>query len=379
MVRCPGCGASQSEWALHCARCGGDLTAAPLIGPQRRHRPSPRRLLVLTTAAVVAIVAITVAPTSGHPQRSRGRALPPIAAPHPGALGIPVMVVAVDAEGKLVGHDLRTGASSVRARDAAAWPEGPVTVADHSFYISGGELFTPAGRAPLAAADRLVAVSNLEELWTAALPAGAAGLVSLFVAQPAWGRVGTVRLAPGEVPVAADAGHLVSVRGAAIVVRDANSGRVLATTGPVAHDYDVVGAYNGTVVFARTGGCLTGCPLDLVDVTSGAVTSLASPVGTFGFLGGGAISISGEIAAFVSTGTPPVQGADVVLVDDARTEKIMRVPVDVEEPVASAAWDPTGRWLVFGGLRATYVLDTSTMRTTLLPFVAGYGFSLLAS
>jgi hypothetical protein len=268
----------------------------------------------------------------------------------------------------------------VLATDAAGWPEGPVTVADQVLYISGGKLYSPPGRTPLAAADTLLPVGGrMAEVWATPSTGYGGQTASLFEVLPAWGLVTQVRVGTGQVPVAASVTRLVTLDGGEITITDANTGIVTGHTGPVDHAYDVVGASSDSLAFARTGGCTTDCPLAIVDLTSGATTAtLAAPPGTSGFIGGGAVAGSGLIAAFAAVGPPPTRTARLVVVDGT-SEVLVATGIAVEEPVGAAAFDPTGRWLVFGGLTATYLLDTAAMQVNRLPFVAGYSFTVLAA
>jgi hypothetical protein len=287
------------------------------------------------------------------------------------------MVAAVDSFGNLVGYDLLRGTRRVLAISAAGWPEGPVMVADQPFYISDGQAFTPASPAALATADGLVPVSGLQELW--ATPSGDAAhqFASLFHVQGGWSLVTRVGLDRGDTPVAAGPSRIAVLHSGDIVFRDANTGRVSGGAGPVAHDYDVVGAAGDSIVYADTGSCRISCPLAIVDMVDQSAMLVAPPAGTTSFIGGGSVNAAGDIAAFASIGDSSSGKAEIVI-DSVSGLRALPTPFDVEEPVGAAAWDPTGRWVVFGGPRATYLLDTATMRTTLLPFIAGYSFTVLA-
>jgi hypothetical protein len=327
---------------------------------------------VIVVAGLLTAVGVLAsgATRTGHPDRPSG---PAAAATPSGALGVPVMVVVVEPSGRLVGHDLLTGAVQVLATDAAGWPEGPVTVADQVLYISGGKLYSPPGRTPLAAADTLLPVGGrMAEVWATPSTGYGGQTASLFEVLPAWGLVTQVRVGTGQVPVAASVTRLVTLDGGEITITDANTGIVTGHTGPVDHAYDVVGASSDSLAFARTGGCTTECPLAIVDLTTGATTA------TSGFIGGGAVAGSGLIVAFAAVGPPPTRTARLVVVDGT-SELPVATAIAVEEPVGAAVFDPTERWVVFGGPTATYLLDTAEMRVTRLAFVAGYSFTVLAA
>ncbi|MFI5041019.1 MAG: hypothetical protein ACHQNA_04095, partial [Acidimicrobiales bacterium] len=374
---------SQSEWAAFCERCGADLAGARLFPAPRQVRWRPRRSLLVPLAVVmvvvVAVFGLGSSRRSHTPPGASGPSVTPTSSP--GALsiqGIPIMVVSVDRFGDLVGYDLLSGTQRMLATNAAGWPEGPATTANQAFFISGGNAFTPGRRSVLAAADSLVPVDGLQEMWATPSAGEEAGIASLFHVGDAWALVTRVRVDPGDTPVAAGPSRLAAVHGTDIVIRDANTGRVTGRTGPVRHPYDVVGASGDTIVFARTGGCRSGCPLSMVDMTDPqATTTILPPMGTTSFIGGGSISSTGQLAAFVSVGGSSSGKAELVIDDEAGLS-VIPTPFNVEDPVGAAAWDPSDRWVVFGGPRATYLLDTATMRTTLLPFNAGYSFTVLA-
>jgi len=287
------------------------------------------------------------------------------------------MVVTVDPFGDLVAFDLAAGTRRVLGRDAAGWPEGPVAVADQAFYISGGSAFRPTSPSPLGSADSLLPVSGLQELWATPSAGAGAHVASLFHVQDGWALITQADLNPGETPVAAGPSRLAAVRDGEIVIRDANTGRVTGRAGPVKHSYDIVGASGDTLVYVHNGQCDSGCSLTLFDMTAATATLLPAPAGTSGFIGGGAVSPTGDTAAFVTVGH--ASGQAELVIDNVDGVRVIPVPFDVEEPVGAAAWDPTGRWIVYGGPRATYLLDTATMRTTLLPFTAGYSFTIIAA
>ncbi len=388
VVRCSACGALDSEWAGRCGACGADLTDA-LPAPRRRASRHPGVALGAGTVVLVVLVGVAVLAVGGaHHRREHApsAAVAPIT-PAPATpssrlgrlTGHPVVVVSAGPSGTLIAHDLAGGADQVLARDVAGWPENAVAVTastEQVVFVSGGRVYVVGGRF-VAVADSLVGVAGRGEVWATPSTDTGPATAQLLDAGAGWSVDATVQLDRGETPVAADPAHLVTVRGPTVVVRDAHTGRVITTTGPVGALYDVVGITANSVVFVPSGGCQADCPLDVVDMTTGATTkSFAAPAQTRGFIGGGAVSSAGEIAAFVAADYPPIN-AEVVLISPPGVEKVVTVPVSISDPVGSAAWDPSGGWLAFGGPTETYLLNTATMRADRLPFVAGYGMSIL--
>jgi len=381
MVRCPSCGTAQSPWAPRCEACGTDLAGAtPVEERPPRHRRLDRRLVVVGTLLVGLAVAVVV---SLAPDRApAGHRSPRPPAPG-GALRtllthnkVPITIVDVDGSGRLIAHDLGAGTTRILAPDAAGWPEGPTTVDGQILYISAGTVHEPGQAFPFTTADVLVPVGDMGEVWATSLTDHGPTTARLLQAQAGWGPVEDVALTAGETPAAATLGSLVTVSGTQVLVRDANTGRVVVRSGPVGAAYDVVGADLGTVDFVRS-GCGVGCPIERIDARTGVAQTLLPPATTDGFIGGGAISPTGTVAAFaVIPGGAAGPAAELVLIDASHAERVVDAPLTIGDPAGAAAWDPTGRWLVFGGLRATYLLDTTTLEVTRLPFVAGYGFTV---
>jgi len=381
MVRCPGCGTAQSPWAAQCEQCGTELAGASSIdAPRRGRRPTPRLAIGTVIVVLAAVLGVTLARDRGP---AHHRASPPSAPSgqrQPPAAGsqAPITVVDVDQSGQLVAHDLRTGTARDLAPDAAGWPEGPTIVDNQIIYISAGAVREPGRASPFTSGDSLVPVGGTEQVWATSSPDDGGPTAQLLQVRKDWSPVEDVHLESGETPAAAGPDRLVTVSGSGLLIRDASTGRVLIRTGPVHNLYDVVGVDFTNVVFVPS-GCDAGCPMDLVDTSTGATEALPAPPTTTGFIGGGAISSAGDIAAFAAIpGGSGGPSAELVLIDASRVERVVGIALTVSEPVGAAAWDPTGRWLVFGGLRATYLLDRTTMRVSRLSFVAGYGFTVAA-
>ncbi len=95
------------------------------------------------------------------------------------------------------------------------------------------------------------------------------------------------------------------------------------------------------------------CSLALTDIASNLTRTVDAPRDSNGFIGGGAYSPDGRtLAAFVEA-APTKQGpaARLVLIDTASgaVQEVRGSQIGVGESYGFATWDPTGKWLFFGG------------------------------
>ena len=309
----------------------------------------------------------------------------------------PIDVVSVDPSGALVEHDLAGSTSRVLAPDAAGWPEGPANVSGQILYLSGGVVYEvgraeaiypgPAGAPQVGEPEGLVPVNgphasvDFGQVWVQIGADGADSGQAVLLDQDGdqWRATQSLRLAAGERPVAAVPGMLITADGVGRVrERDASTGAIRLATdglgGPQA-SADVVGAADGFIAFVA---CATAPDCPLVVQSPRGQQMIRPPAGSSQFIAGGSVSVEGWIAAFAATGTPEDPGAELVLVNGVTgATRVVSVPIAIGDPVGAAAWGLNGdaSWLVFGGTRETYVLDTDTMRPILLTFAAGYGFT----
>jgi hypothetical protein len=403
VVRCPSCEAVQSQWAARCTECGADLGAAPELA----ELPKPRRrygLVAVIGALLAGVITLAVVHVGDHRAAKAATdsgggdaaALPEqpgttaaIAAP------VPINVVSVDPSGALVEHNLMVDTSRVLAPDAAGWPEGPATVGVRTVYLSGGLVYEvgraaaiyppPAGATDEGEADELIPVNGPlaagdgGQVW---VETGAGGLdqpeaVLLDQYGDDWTVAGRVQLDPGERAVAAIPGALITADSAGrIRQRVTSTGEVTLSfdglSGAQSAD-DVIGAADRFIAFVAC-GVEPSCPI-LVE-WPGSHRTIRPPAGAFEFIAGGAVDANGLIAAFAATGPAQDPSAELVLVNGVTgTSRVVTAPIALGDPVGAAAWGPTGRWLVFGAVNQTYLLDTATMGVTRLPFTAGYGFT----
>lgn len=127
--------------------------------------------------------------------------------------------------------------------------------------------------------------------------------------------------------------------------------------------YQQPGAAAGTLAWIPQESCQSGlrhCALTITDVS---VTDIAKnqtrtvdpPSDSNGFIGGGAFSPDGRtLAAFVlAPATKQGPAARLVLVDVASgaLHEVRGGQISIGETYGFATWDPTGRWLFFGGLQ----------------------------
>jgi hypothetical protein len=149
----------------------------------------------------------------------------------------------------------------------------------------------------------------------------------------------------------------------------------------------IVGMAPTAIAWLATGCNENTCPLHITDLSSHADRTIAPPPGSGGFIGGGAFSPFGVLAAFVSTGQAaragPVAngpGAQLVLVSPAGF--VSAVPnggivVTAQGPMGSAVWSRDGLHLFFGGVAGAFRVYTSTDRsTTALPVPSTYTFTV---
>jgi hypothetical protein len=301
---------------------------------------------------------------------------------HPTAVRAPLTVVEVDQLGDLVAHDLLTGGRRVLSSNAAGWPEGPAAINNRVAYVSADLVWVPGLRRPLGPGAFLVPVHGTPLVWAAARTDTGPAQAVLWNVGTEWVRVGQLALDQGERPVAAMPGRLVTVTGRSLVVRDAATGMTLTRLGDVNDPDQVLGALTDEVAYVPNAGCEgpAGCELKLADARTGADRAVGVPEGAVSFIAGGAISTDGRIAAF-NWAPDRADGPTarlVVITPPGDVEHLVNVDLSIGEPVGAAAWDPTGRWLVFGGLRRTFLLDTTTWQVTQLPFTASYGFAVLS-
>ena len=299
----------------------------------------------------------------------------------------PVSVFVVDAEGDLVEH--LPGRSVTVARDAAGWPEGPVKIGSSILYLSGGvvhevgrsgvvfpDASTRGDAMALLPVDRSGGVA-LHQVWvTSRVGDPAPGEADLLVdVGSTWRVIGREPLAPNEVAVGAYAGRLVTIvldgQGGDLVERDAISGAVVSRIDRVAGPDPVrqVVSVNRNVIAFVT--CARAAACSLV-IRTAAQTRLVPPPPGRSFIGGGAMSASGTIAAFAATDDSIGR---LLLVDAATgTAREINTDIDIGEPVGAASWTDDGQWLVFGGIRHTFALERGSARPVPLPYAAGYGF-----
>jgi hypothetical protein len=165
---------------------------------------------------------------------------------------------------------------------------------------------------------------------------------------------------------------------------DTGSGRV-TRLGTVWHPVDSFrarGARTSTVAWVDCPASgAPPCALVIGDSVGGARRRIAAPEPGTGFLYGGAFSPDGtRLAAFVSA-TRGGGTATLVIVDLAtgRVRPVAGSTVEIGEAYGYAAWSPSGRWLVFGGIDATMrAYELGTARAVPLPYAGAYSVAALA-
>jgi hypothetical protein len=131
------------------------------------------------------------------------------------------------------------------------------------------------------------------------------------------------------------------------------------------------GVSAGTLAWVPQNSCRRGlrkCALAISDISTKGITkkqtrTVDPPNDSNGFIGGGAFSPDGRtLSAFVGT-TPTHQGpaARLVLVDVASgaVHEVRGGQIAIGESYGFATWDPTGRWLFFGGLQQPLLVHRS--------------------
>jgi WD40 repeat protein len=117
------------------------------------------------------------------------------------------------------------------------------------------------------------------------------------------------------------------------------------------------------------------CDLSLTELPSNRTHTIAAPVNSFGFMGGGAFSPDGRTLAAmidVSSRFAADPRGQLVLVDTMSDElrRVAGSTLIIGEPYAYVVWTPDGSQLVFGGLDDTakiYRLTDSVARDTKIP------------
>jgi hypothetical protein len=156
--------------------------------------------------------------------------------------------------------------------------------------------------------------------------------------------------------------------------------------------YQQPGVSAGTLAWVPQDTCRRGlrqCALTISDLSSqdpakNKTRTVDPPSDSNGFIGGGAFSPDGRtLAAFVEA-TPTHQGpaARLVLVDVASgaVRDVRGGQISIGESYGFATWDPTGRWLFFGGFpRPLLVHRNDTDDAVALNLPASYTSAALAA
>ena len=385
-MRCGECNGDVSPWAARCSTCGASIEnpiddrSADVSGRRTKRRHGVVLVVALLFCVFIAVVAALRVASSPSP-RSLPTAPASPEAHLPGA-GVTLVYGAGPLTLARVGS---SGSASYPGILTAGYPVRPIPVGDGVVYISDGQaeaISLTLGFTPLGPATSDFASSRPGWVWLVGdTPAGPL----LHEVRFDGAESGPESALPkGTVPIAAV--------GDGVLLRDADHKMEIwnpadRTTsfrlGPVASLVDA----RGRLVVFTSPPCGDGadCDLHVVDVGSRQDTRIKAPPGTDGFVGGGAISPDGAmVAAFVggaNDGTGPT--ADLVLVDlrtGTTSGPIGESQVEVGEPVGSAAWSPSGKWLFFCGLQGPmHVYAPGEAAATALPLPSSYAFTATES
>lgn len=371
------------------ARPGPAETQVLFVAARRRRRQ--RRLAGLAVCLVLAAGAIGLAAAGGLRPEVPARSGPEAArsaGPSRGA-GRPPLVAWFDGDSHLHVGDLATRGQRIAAT-AAAYPGTPLTEAGGRIY------WVNTGRSSGQFVQDLdIATGQVQDLGFGQSVFTSADGRNVFIVEadglteePAVGRAPARQLTPPagwylpgdggdglDSPAAVGGGILVQSSDfqanptpVTLAVWKPGTGRVTVLGQVVSANFGIIGtvtppgARYGLVAWVPP-GCRGWCVIRIANTSTGASTTLHSPL-RYGFALGGAFSPDGrELAVFVNR-TPGAGGETVQLAIASTTtgtiRLVRRVRVVVGPPEDWVRWLPGGRQLIVGGADSSYLVTAAT-------------------